>query len=73
MIYEVFSPEFTTYSHWYPPETDVCYALIEAESSRDALVIAVKMTEFKPWVNEQRSDGHPPFMGLTARVWHEDV
>lgn len=66
--YEVVSPPMTEYfGGQAPPETGICWAMVEAPTAKRAIALAVKSPEFRPWVDEARGDHVPPFKGLKAQ------
>lgn len=66
--YEVTSPPMTEFfGGMAPPETGVCWAMVLAPTAKAAVVLAVKLPEFRPWVQEARGDHVPPFKGIKAR------
>ena len=66
--YQVTSPEMATYSFYEPPEPFVCFGIYVAHTKREALVAAVKDSEFKEWVVEARGDRVPPYKGLKVEL-----
>lgn len=66
--YEVISPWMTHYYGGYePPESGCCWALVKAYSAKEAIKQAIKLPEFKDWVQEARSDAINPFKGVKAK------
>jgi hypothetical protein len=51
-----------------PTEYFHCVVPIEAETAADAKVLALKDPEMEAWIQEARSDGHNPLIGLKAEV-----
>lgn len=47
-----------------PPEPWQAWAIVEADTKREAMIVACRLPEFREWVDEQRGDGVPPYKGL---------
>lgn len=67
--FEVVSEEmqFRGWSGYEPPEWGRCWGVYLARTKRDALILAVRDEEFRPWVELARSDRMSPFKGLTVK------
>lgn len=60
----VTSPEITIHYYMEPPETYRCFAIVEADTNRAAMIAACRLPDFKEWVDQARGDGVPPYKGL---------
>ena len=70
--YFVVSPEILLYfgSEIEPAEYGRAVAEVRADTKRDAIRAAIDRPEMREWVATARSDGKPPFAGLTAEPLH---
>lgn len=67
-LFHVFSPNYETHHATYvdPPEYGCDVVEVEAASERDALLLGVQEMRRKRmgWVDDNRSDGKPPWAGI---------